>query len=207
MKNLSTQPKAHKLISSLSIGAFWILIITLFSTDLAHAHHPLEGTSPESFTFIDGLISGLAHPILGIDHFLFLFSIGLVGFSFRRWVPILLIFGLLGTISSLIYPLILTNVELIICLSLFVSSLIAIGLINPIVLLPLITCHGYALSQSVVGAELTPISAYIIGLLISESAIIYIGIIFLRRFVQYRNIFSAVLAGIGISFSFGAILG
>jgi len=46
----------------------------------ALAHHPMESMGLEP-TALTGLISGLAHPVLGPDHLLFLLVLGLVGWQ------------------------------------------------------------------------------------------------------------------------------
>ena len=208
MNKLLTQVRSTdpflKLSFEISIG-----VITMFLISIpVLAHHPFEGRPPETFSSIDGLISGLAHPLLGIDHFLFLFSIGLVGaLTSKRWVPLLLSFGLLGTIVSLTQSIALPSLEIIVSLSLLASAGASIGLINPKILLPLIACHGYVLGQSVIGAEQTPLLTYLTGLLISEIFIIYIGITLLGRCMKYKKIFAAILSGIGITFTYATIVG
>jgi urease accessory protein len=46
----------------------------LLASAPALAHHPMAGTTPE--TFSHGLLSGLGHPILGLDHFAVLIGAG-----------------------------------------------------------------------------------------------------------------------------------
>src|SRR3954454_5706230 len=41
----------------------------------ASAHHLMGGKMPASFA--DGLLSGLGHPVIGIDHWAFLAAVGL----------------------------------------------------------------------------------------------------------------------------------
>ena len=183
------------------------VITTFFTVIPAHAHHPFEGRVSESFNLIEGLISGLAHPIIGPDHFLFLLSIGLVGaLSSRRWIPILLISGFSGTLCSLFVPILFPHVEVIVGLSLVCSVLTARGLINPAVMLPLIACHGYVLGQPMIGAEPTPLIAYLAGLSISQGTAIICGFMFLRRCIKYKNILLGVFFGAGIVFTCGAII-
>ena len=55
-----------------------LFIILFFNSYLVRAHHPLAGK--EMTTFLDGLLSGLGHPILGIDHFFFI-----LGQMFCAW--------------------------------------------------------------------------------------------------------------------------
>ena len=43
------------------IGMFW-------AGSPVFAHHPLDGKAVETFNSIEGLVSGLAHQVLGVDH-------------------------------------------------------------------------------------------------------------------------------------------
>ncbi|WP_320667805.1 HupE/UreJ family protein [Prochlorococcus sp. MIT 1307] len=183
-----------------TIGAF------LTSTPV-YAHHPLEGMEPEAFNAIQGLISGLAHPVLGLDHLLFLFSIGLVGNLFiKKWIPLLLLSGFLGTLLSLVLPVVFPAVEVLMGLSLLVSVLVSLGLINPEVMIPFIASHGYVLGQSIIGAEPTPMAAYLAGLLISQLIIIIGGVILFKKLAKYKPIFLAIIAGAGIIFTYGTVV-
>ncbi|MEM9273909.1 MAG: HupE/UreJ family protein [Cyanobacteria bacterium P01_F01_bin.143] len=42
----------------------------------AQAHHPLGGGTPANF--IEGLLSGFGHPIIGLDYFAFVIAFGLI---------------------------------------------------------------------------------------------------------------------------------
>ncbi|MCX5960230.1 MAG: HupE/UreJ family protein [Cyanobacteria bacterium] len=63
------------------------LAILALLPEAAHAHHLMHllHLKPNPFT---GLLSGLAHPVLGPDHLLFLLALSLVGLRHRsRWWP------------------------------------------------------------------------------------------------------------------------
>ena len=97
----------------ITIKYFFVAIVGLIICVPAKAHHPFEGREPELLNSIEGILSGLAHPILGFDHLLFLLSIGLVGtLSIRRWIPVLLFSGLLGTLLSWAFPLVTPGLEM-----------------------------------------------------------------------------------------------
>jgi len=194
----------------IAIKFFLLAIVGVISTLMtfvpAKAHHPFEGREPELFNSIEGILSGLAHPILGVDHLLFLLSIGLVGtLSITRWIPLLLFSGLLGTLLSWVFPMVIPGLEMVIGISLLVSVLVSKGLIKPGVMLPLIACHGYALGQAMIGAEPTPLMAYLLGLFLSQGIIILSGIIALRNFVNFKNIFVGVFFGSGIVFTYSTL--
>ncbi|MCC2653974.1 MAG: urease accessory protein UreJ [Microvirga sp.] len=48
----------------------------------ALAHHPMGGMIPATFT--QGLLSGLGHPVIGLDHLAALVGVGLVASRFAR---------------------------------------------------------------------------------------------------------------------------
>ena len=54
--------------------ALVIGFLTVLSASPAAAHHPMGGTPPS--TFVEGLLSGFGHPVIGPDH---------LAFSFWRW--------------------------------------------------------------------------------------------------------------------------
>src|SRR5690606_22587680 len=66
---------------------------------VAHAHHAMGGALPGNV--FEGLVSGLAHPVIGLDHFLFVLTLGIVCFHFGRRVlgiGAFLVAALAGTI-------------------------------------------------------------------------------------------------------------
>ena len=85
-----------KQIFLLAIG----LIITPFS--VAMAHHPLAGRPMQ--TFIDGLLSGVGHPILGFDHLFFVLAVGVAALwtSSRALVPLYYVVSMLVGVSLII---------------------------------------------------------------------------------------------------------
>ena len=50
--------------------------VVALSGSPALAHHVMGGVTPE--TLWQGLLSGLAHPIIGVDHFAFILGVGLM---------------------------------------------------------------------------------------------------------------------------------
>ena len=48
----------------------------------AHAHHPMGGATPGNL--FEGLASGLAHPVIGLDHLLFILAVGVACYYFGR---------------------------------------------------------------------------------------------------------------------------
>ena len=72
---------AAKLFKQLSLVKFLIPTIAIALTlaiiaEPAAAHHAFGGKTPTNF--FEGFSSGLAHPIIGIDHFAFVVAIGML---------------------------------------------------------------------------------------------------------------------------------
>ena len=59
----------------------------------AHAHHAMDYRLPA--TALEGLLSGLGHPIIGIDHLLFILGAGVLAARLERghWLPFLFVFA------------------------------------------------------------------------------------------------------------------
>ena len=174
----------------------------------ALAHHPMEamGLEPTAFS---GLFSGLAHPLLGPDHLLFLLVLGLVGWqrSLRSALTLLAV-GLGGSALGLIWPG-LPAAELLVSLSLVLEGLVLSGRVSPALLLPAFALHGYVLSGSVIGWETTPIAAYLFGLLLSQGLLLAVSLKFVQRTItsQQRLWIAGALVGVGAAFSWASLVG
>jgi urease accessory protein len=138
-------------------------------TPAAFAHHMMGGELPR--TAWQGLLSGLAHPIIGIDHFAFIVGVGLMSLIVGRVMLLPLLF-MIGSITGCfvhVYNISLPWSELAIAISLaLAAAMVGARARAPIgILATLITvagaAHGYAYGESIVGAEPAPLAAYIIG--------------------------------------------
>lgn len=176
----------------------------------ASAHHlmDLTGMKPGVLT---GLLSGLAHPILGPDHLLFLLAIGLVGIVQPfRWVLALLGCGLVGNALGLALPG-FPWIEPLVALSVALTGLVLARRLPPAVLVPAFLLHGYALSGAVLGWEPTPIGFYLVGLLVSQSLLLLVALTAVRRWRRTAsssavNITAGLLMGIGLAFTWSALV-
>ena len=177
----------------------------------ALAHHPMQSMDLEP-TALTGLFSGLAHPLLGPDHLLFLIALALVGVQRSgRWMLGLLAVGLAGTALGLALPG-LPVAELLVSLTLVVEGLVVAGRLPQILLVPAFALHGYVLSSTVIGWETTPIATYLLGLLLSQGALLLLALWGLRNASQRldgpaRTLLAGGLMGIGCAFSWTALVG
>jgi urease accessory protein len=160
--------------AGLGAAALWLV------ASPAVAHHAMDGGTPE--TFAQGLLSGLAHPIIGADHALFLLAAGLVAallpLGQRLLLPGLFVaFGLIGTGAHLA-QFSVTGSEALVALSVAVMGLVvlsrhrlAVGALA-VFFAAAGLVHGYAYAESVVGAEPMPLGAYLLGFSVVQYAVI-----------------------------------
>ncbi|MGD2082893.1 MAG: HupE/UreJ family protein [Chromatiales bacterium] len=150
----------------------------------AQAHHAMGGATPESFS--QGLLSGLAHPVIGLDHFAFLLVLALLAYTFRsgtRWLlPIPFIAAALGGTALHLSQASLPLAETMIALSVLLGGVAVVLRRRPeaLVLGSAFAAaglfHGYAYGESIVGAEATPLLAYLIGFSLIQYAVVVGGI-------------------------------
>ncbi len=104
-----------------------------------------------------------------------------------KWLIPLLAAGLLGSAISLLIPLpenLAVYAEALVSLSLAIAGLVALGKISPLILVPIISLHGYVLGGAIIGAEPTPLAAYFLGLLISQGSLLLIITTYSRRLID-----------------------
>ena len=152
----------------LSIGAAAGMLAVLAAAP-ASAHHAMGGATPA--TFGQGLLSGLAHPVIGLDHLAFVIAAGVLAAPLAGRFLLPAAFVAAGLLAALwhVAGFDLPGAELGVALSVLVfgaivlrgSGLPALPLAGLFALAGLM--HGYALAESVVGAEPAPIVAYLAG--------------------------------------------
>jgi len=157
------------------------VLLFLVST-AAFAHHPMGGETPTSY--VQGFLSGLAHPIIGADHLAFIIGVGIVfGLGVARPFisSIAMILALaMGTLLSW-YGTILPFVETLVALTVIAIAATVVlksqarGFVTWAIAAAAF-CHGQAFGVAIIGAEPTPLASYLIGLSIvqiSMASIIY----------------------------------
>ena len=147
------------------------------SASAAFAHHPMDGQTPT--TFAHGLLSGIGHPIIGIDHLAFVIAVGIAARLAGRplFLPLLFVAATIGGTLLHVGAVGLPLVEVAIA-----GSLAAIGAMilsgrsfgtAPYAALFAVAgmFHGHAYGEAVFGAEATPILAYLSGFGATQFAI------------------------------------
>lgn len=163
--------------------------LVLAGATAAAAHHPMGGAMPT--TFMEGFLSGIGHPVIGIDHLAFIVAISIaaafVGGGFGV-VAGFIAASSVGVLAHLI-ELNLALVEPLVSVSVVVAgAALAIGSTSARaswLLLAIVAglFHGYAFGEAVVGADRTVIGAYLFGLAIIQTTIAAIAMFAARRFL------------------------
>jgi len=187
----------------------FIILNFFFITFPVFAHHPMGGTLPESF--FQGFISGLAHPIIGLDHLAFILSFGIIiMYSNARLIlaSCFVLCSLIGVLLTL-YNFALPFNEIFIALSVVLAGLMVMKGKKLNILIPVSLgilaglFHGFAFGKAVIGAEQTPIIFYLIGIAAIEFLLI-LGtsyIISKVNFLSLKSRFSGVVfVGVGLMF-------
>lgn len=147
-----------------------LLFIWFIGIEPAHAHHPFGGQVPSNF--IEGFLSGLGHPVIGIDHLSFTIAVGLLAALNSRWGMIIPVSFIVAT--ALGTGIHLLGVELPLTELIIAASVLLIGIYlarqehNKSVLYLVLAAvagifHGYAYGEAIFGAEMTPLGAYLLG--------------------------------------------
>ena len=192
-----------------------LVLLTMAIAGPAQAHHPFAMGDSSELNAFQGLLSGIGHPLLGPDHFLFMAALLFLGLSKpKQWVLPLVALGLLGSGISQIIPIpagLETAGEALVSLSLVVEGCVALNLLPTWLLLPCITLHGYLLGAAITGAEPTPLVAYFVGLAIAQTLMLLIVSLASERFIRIigspsLKILAGIWMGIGFAFAWSVVI-
>lgn len=179
----------------------------------AIAHHMEAGQTPTGA--LAGLLSGLGHPLIGWDHALFLLAIGLLAavsgavrlmptaFVLTVTVGVLIQYALPGLpVLPWLAPATVLAVAAAMLARPDALQTIWIGLIAVAGLI-----HGQAYAQAIVGAEPTPLAAYLLGLAVIQTGLTVALALTVRRLPMLKARADGLLraAGAGI-LGLGALL-
>jgi urease accessory protein len=153
------------------------LLVAAAAAAPAQAHHAMGGDLPS--TMGQGLLSGLAHPVIGLDHLAFLIAAGLIAgvAGLGAAAPLAFVAASLAGVVLHLTLLDLPAAELVVALSVIAAGagLAAAAARGAGLWLALFAgaglFHGYAYGESIVGAEPTPLAAYLAGLALVQSAV------------------------------------
>ena len=205
--------KASPMLRAGVISTAGLVALSLFSP--AYAHHPFGMGDSTDLSALQGLLSGIGHPLLGPDHLLFLLAIALIGLPRpRTWVLPLLAAGLGGSVLSQFIPLpdaVAPWAEALVSLTLAAEGLMALFAIPSSLLLPLVALHGFLLGSTIVGAEPTPLFTYFLGLLIGQGALLLVVTSWSQSLLerigaQGQRLGAGIWMGIGMAFAWVALI-
>ena len=200
--------------------AFGFAASVLFYAVPALAHHPNGGEIPSNF--VEGFLSGIGHPVIGIDHLVFVIAIGLLAALSKKLGMIIptafVVATAIGTVIHL-QSVDLPGLELVISASVLVMGIFLaqknranLGLLAALAALAGIF-HGYAYGESIVGAETTALGAYLLGFCSIQLAISAIAFYIARRIINQpqSNLLlrfaGFTICGIGFAFLSNIVLG
>jgi urease accessory protein len=177
----------------------------------AAAHHPMGGATPA--TLLEGLLSGIGHPIIGFDHLLFILAVGVAGYFFGRRIAIITAF-LAAALAGTLLHLRATNIpyaDAWVALSLIVLGLLFLRRSDflksqaAVALFALSgIAHGYAYGEAIVGAEATPLLAYLTGFTLVQFALALCGYAAARYAASAKPAFAFLKASGGALAATGA---
>jgi urease accessory protein len=154
----------------------------------AAAHHLMGGRIPA--TFGEGLLSGLGHPIIGLDHFAAVVAVGCLAALHRAGPGLVLgyIAAMMAGVALHLQGATVPGAEMLVAASVIALGAVLVrraGIGVPLALaLFAVTglVHGYALGESIFGAEPTPLYAYLAGLAVVQAGI-GLGVMLIGRTV------------------------
>lgn len=213
-KHFCARPLALGLVLGSSIWAI--------AAEPAAAHHLIGGRTPSNL--FEGFFSGLAHPVIGLDHFAFVVAVGLVAALKPQkgvWIPVAFILSTLMGTGIHLLEIDLPLPEVFVSASVLAAGLLLAANYNPKLIGAIALAamagifHGYAYGESIVGAQMTPLVAYLAGFATIQLAVSLLAFAIARSALKSSGDPSPlslrfagfVLCGAGAAFLSTAILG
>ena len=182
------------------------LLASAFGSAPAFAHHLMGGRTPA--TFGEGILSGLGHPVIGLDHLAAVIAVGCLAAAHRSAsaLAVAFVLAMMGGVGLHLHGTTVPGAEILVAL-----TVVALGLLMvlyrdmstgaAVVLFAIVgVIHGYALGESIYGAERTPLYAYLIGLAVIQSVIALAAAHMTRSLARgSRDLSTVRLVGAGIA--------
>lgn len=187
--------------------------VALLAAAPAFAHHPMGGAAPQ--TLFEGLASGLAHPVIGIDHLAFVVLVGLAAAaSGRRFVgPAAFVLATMAGTMIQLAGVALPVAELVIAASIVVLGAVLLlrrDLSGPAALAGFAFAgafHGWAFGATVIGSQAGAVGSYLAGFGLVQfgvaSGVAWVAAHALRGSAAaggWARVAAAVCCGIGVAF-------
>ncbi|MEA2976976.1 MAG: urease accessory protein [Alphaproteobacteria bacterium] len=175
------QPGISKPMATMLFAAAALALVA----EPAAAHHVMGGRM--AATFGEGFLSGLGHPILGLDHLAAIVAVGCIAASQTRGAMLVVGFvtAMMAGTAAHVGEATIPASEILVALSVIVlGSVMLLRSLSSGMALALFALagffHGYALGESIAGAEPTPLYAYLAGLAIIQSGIALAAVTIVR---------------------------
>ena len=184
-------------------------ILAVLIPGAALAHHPMDGMTPA--TIWQGFASGIGHPVIGFDHLAFVIGMAALAMLTKapRIMPLAFVAAcVVGTLIHL-QAVTLPAAEIVIAASVLLVGVLGLaGAALPVLAAVALFAfagvfHGYAYGEAIVGAEASPLIAYLIGFAFVQVAIAWGLQLLAERSVRMA---SWIKAGAGIAVGVGAAL-
>ena len=187
--------------------------MVLLSAGAAFAHHPLGGMTPQ--TAMHGFLSGVGHPVIGFDHLAFIIGVGLIAAFHRNKLamPAAFVAGTVGGTMLTLAAVSLPLAEIVITGSVVAAGVVAMrGKIMDLRVAAILAAaaglfHGWAYGAAVIGAETTPVIAYLVGFGMIQMLIAGGVALATARVLKIIDVAAlqprlagAVVAGVGLAF-------
>jgi len=188
-----------------------LLVLYFFAflfPSLVEAHHPLIGGNMENFS--DGFLSGVGHPILGLDHLAFIFGIGLISYITQKFYSFAFTFlaGTLLGLVSIYFGLYLPFYEVIVSLTLILLSYVILSRkrvnFKGVLFSTFGIFHGWAYGAILLDEpsfNFNILFGYSLGLFLTQLLIIYLGyqlFKFIKGFKSSSVLVTPIFGGIMI---------
>jgi urease accessory protein len=158
-----------------------IAVVLLGGSVTLSAHHMTGGKVPVGA--VQGFLSGLAHPVLGLDHLAVVLALGLLSVTIRRGKSIPFAFLLASIAGTAVH---LMSIDLMASQLAAAASTVCLGAVlftrrpnTPGLVIAIASFagifHGYAYAESIVGAESAPLVAYLLGFTMMQYGIAMVG--------------------------------
>ena len=156
---------------------FGLAALAILTATPAFAHHPLGGETPS--TLAHGLLSGIGHPVIGLDHLAFVVAVGIAATFTARPLLMPLAFVAATVAGTLVH---LAAIDLPLVEAMIALSVAGIGLAllsGRALSVPVLAAgfavaglfHGHAYGEAIFGAEATPLVGYLAGFALTQWAI------------------------------------
>ncbi|TMJ22337.1 MAG: urease accessory protein UreJ [Alphaproteobacteria bacterium] len=180
----------------------------------ASAHHVMGGKLPS--TWLEGLLSGLGHPLIGPEHLGFLLAVAVVvgacGLSLA--LPAVFVAAMAAGVALHVIGFAFPAVEVMVALSTLLAGLLIAGARSlPVAAWAALFAaagilHGYAFGESIYGAETAPLGAYLAGLILIQTALTTGLALAVRRMGTGLAALAPRLAGAAVfGIGFAALIG